>query len=203
MDGQLLLVCGAAAGPVFTAAYLLAGATRVGYESLRHPVSSLALGRAGWTQTVSFLCAGSLSVAFAAGLWRAGPSHWGAFLIGVWGVGLLGAAVFRTDPVCGYPPGTPDRLQRPTRAGILHDLLSLLAFLALTAAHLVLASHGSPGWALYSIASGVLFAATMALSGAAFGQNRRLAGVGGLIQRVCLTIGWTWLTLLAIRALHA
>lgn len=82
-------------------------------------------------------------------------------------------------------------------------MFSLVAFLALTAACLVLAPQSSLGWAVYSIASGVLFAATMTLASAAFSQSQRLAGVGGLIQRVSSTIGWTWLTLLAIQTLHA
>ncbi|MEV4427452.1 DUF998 domain-containing protein [Streptomyces sp. R-07] len=126
MGGQVLLAYGVAVGPLFTVVYLLAGAMRADYKPLRHPVSSLALGRAGWVQTANFLFAGLLSLFFAVGLWRIGPSRWGAVLIGVWAVGLLGAGIFRTDPVSGYPPGTPDQLQRSTPAGGAHDLLSLI-----------------------------------------------------------------------------
>jgi hypothetical protein len=86
MGNQTLLACGVAAGPLFTVAYLLEGASRGDYKPLRHPVSSLALGRSGWTQTVNFLFTGLLSLIFAVGLWRAGPSRWGALLIGVWAV---------------------------------------------------------------------------------------------------------------------
>lgn len=53
-----------------------------------------------------------------------------------------------------------------------------------------------------SITIGVPFVATMALAGAAFDHNQRLADFGGLIQRAAIAIGWTWLTLLAVRALH-
>lgn len=190
-----------AAGPLFTVAYLLEGAGRVGYKPFRHPVSSLALGPAGWAQTVNFLSTGLLSLIFAVGLWRAGPSHWGALLIGIWAIGLLGAGACRTDPVSGYPVGTPDQLQHPTRAGTLHDLFSLIGFLALAVACFVFALSNSRGWALYSIASGALFATTMTLAGAAFSQHRRWVDLGGLIQRVSLTIGWTWQTLLAVRVL--
>ncbi|KDN79204.1 DUF998 domain-containing protein [Streptomyces olindensis] len=202
MGNQVLLACGMAAGPLFTIAYLVEGAGRVGYRPLRHPVSSLALGRAGWAQTVNFLFAGLLSLIFAVGLWRDGPSRWGALLIGAWAVGLLGAGVFRTDPVSGYPVGTPDQLQHPTRVGALHDLFSLIGFLALAVACFVFALSNSLGWALYSIASGVLFATTMALASAAFSQHQRWVDLGGLIQRVSLTIGWTWQTLLAVRILY-
>ncbi|NGO12054.1 DUF998 domain-containing protein [Streptomyces sp. HC44] len=202
MGNQTLLACGMAAGPLFTVAYLLAGASRVDYKPSRHPVSSLALGRAGWAQTVNFLFTGLLSLIFAVGMWRAGTSRWGALLIGVWAVGLLGAGACRTDPVSGYPVGTPDQLLRPTRAGSLHDVFSLIGFLALTAACFVFALSNSPGWVLYSIASGVLFATTMALANAAFSQHRRWVDLGGLIQRVSLTIGFAWQTLLAVRILH-
>ncbi|MFI1443213.1 DUF998 domain-containing protein [Streptomyces fructofermentans] len=202
MGDQTLLACGMAAGPLFTAAYLLEGASRAGYKPIRHPVSSLALGPAGWTQSVNFLSTGLLSLLFAVGLWRAGPTHGGALLIGVWAVGLLGAGAFRTDPVSGYPVGAPDQLQHPTRIGALHDLFSLIAFLALAAACFVFAPADSPGWTLYSIASGVLFTTTMALASAAFSQHQRWVDRGGLIQRVSLTIGWTWQTLLAVRILH-
>lgn len=202
MGNQVLLACGMAAGPLFTVAYLLQGASRVGYRPFRHPVSSLAFGRAGWVQTVNFLLAGLLSLVFAVGLWRVGPSRWGALLIGAWAVGLLGAGAFRTDPVSGYPPGTPDQLQRHTRAGALHDLLSLIGFLALAMACFVFALSNSLWWTIYSIVSGVLFATTMALASAAFDQHQRWVDLGGLIQRISLTIGWTWQMLLAVRLLR-
>ncbi|MFF9783119.1 hypothetical protein [Streptomyces nigrescens] len=48
----------------------------------------------------------------------------------------------------------------------------------------------------------MLFTATMALADTAFKQHQRRADLGGLIQRVSLTIGWTWQTLLAVRLLH-
>ena len=111
MKTKTLLACGIIGGPVFVLAFLVEGATRVNYEPLRHPVSSLALGDSGWTQTANFIITGLLTLAFAAGLWhtlRPGKgSVWGPLLVGVWAVGLLGAGVFVTDPVSGYPPGTP------------------------------------------------------------------------------------------------
>ncbi|WP_435812416.1 DUF998 domain-containing protein [Streptomyces smyrnaeus] len=174
----------------------------MGYRPFRHPVSSLALGRAGWAQTANFFLVGLLSLLFAVGLWRVGPSRWGALLIGVWAVGLLGAGAFRADPVSGYPPGIPDRLQRPTRTGALHDLFSLMGFLALAVACFAFALSSSPGWTIYSIASGVLFVTTMALASAAFDQQQRWVDLGGLFQRISLTIGWAWQTLLAVRILY-
>lgn len=203
MGNQVLLASGLTAGPLFSATYVLAGAMRVDYNPRRHPVSSLTLGPSGWVQTVNFLLVAVLSLLFAVGLWRVGPSAGGALLVGAWAVGLLGAGIFPTDPVRGYPPGTPDQAQRHTVAGALHDLCSFGGFLSLTAACFVFAPAGSLEWTACSIAGGVLFAASMVLSSAAFGPNQRLADLGGLIQRVSLTIGWTWLSLLALRTLYA
>ena len=83
-----LLACGLVAGPLFVVAFLLQGALKgSGYDWMRHPVSSLALGGHGWVQTANFLVSGLLTVAFAVGLWRAGPRA-GGVLIGV-GAGAL------------------------------------------------------------------------------------------------------------------
>ncbi|WP_327048445.1 DUF998 domain-containing protein [Microbispora sp. NBC_01189] len=202
MLDRLLLACGLVAGPLFTVAYLTEGALRAHYRPLRHPVSSLAIGDRGWVQTTNFIVAGLLSLAFAAGLWRAGPAHWGALLVGVWAIGMLSGGIFPTDPVSGYPPGTPDLLQDSTRQGVLHSLFSLVGFVALTAACFVFAGSGTPGWAIYSVASGVLFAATMALATAAFAQKESLVDLGGLIQRVSVTIGWAWLAVLAVHTMR-
>ena len=113
MKTKTLLACGVIGGPLFVATFLVEGATRAGYDPLRHPVSSLALGDSGWTQTANFIVTGLLTLAFAAGLRLAlrppEGSTWGPLLIGVWAVGLLGAGIFVTDPVSGYPPGRPDR----------------------------------------------------------------------------------------------
>ncbi len=78
---KALLACGAIAGPLFVLVFLVEGATRAGYDPLRHPVSSLALGDHGWTQIANFVVAGLLTLAFAAGLrlalWPARGSMWG------------------------------------------------------------------------------------------------------------------------------
>ena len=50
---RALLACGAAAGPLFTLAWILEGATRAHYNPLRHPVSSLELGDHGWTRVAN------------------------------------------------------------------------------------------------------------------------------------------------------
>lgn len=208
---KTLLVSGALAGPLFTLMWIIESATRSNYNPLRHPVSSLALGDFGWMQVVNFLLAGLSSLAFAIGLWLAlrhqRGSFWGPLLVAVWAVGLLGAGVFITDPVSGYPPGTPNLLLNNTTHGALHDQFSLLGFLALTAACFVFASYFAArrqrSWTIYCILTGILFPIGIFLASAAFAQTENLVAFGGLIQRVTVTLGWTWLTLLAIHLLKA
>lgn len=88
---RVLLRCGMAAGPVFVTAFLLEGAVRDGYRPLRHPVSSLALGPRGWIQAANFAVTGTLLLAGAAGLSRAGDpaasSRGATALIGAAGAG--------------------------------------------------------------------------------------------------------------------
>jgi uncharacterized protein DUF998 len=207
---KMLLVGGALAGPLFTLMWIIEGATRTGYNPLRHPVSSLALGDFGWMQIVNFIVAGLLTLAFAIGSWLTlrpqRGSTWGPLLIGVWAAGLLAAGIFVTDPVSGYPTGTPGLLLNRTTHGNLHDLFSLLGFLALTISCFVFASHFAAhrerGWMIYSILTGILFPIGIFLASMAFGQNESLVAFGGLIQRVTVTLGWTWLTLLAIHLLN-
>jgi len=168
-----LLRCGVAAGPVFVVVFLFEGAVRNGYRPLRHPVSSLALGQRGWIQAGNFAIAGTLFLAGAVGLARAGDpaaSRAAPALIGAAGAGLIGAAVFTTDPVSGYPPGTPDAL-----------------------------THC---FGLYSAGTAVTMVTTMALAGAGFGQSPRLINLGGLFQRASIITGFAWLTALSAQALR-
>ncbi len=69
-SGRGLPRCGVVAGPLFVTTFLAGGARRSGYDPRRHPVSSLALGPGGWVQAANFMVAGSLYLAFAAGLAR-------------------------------------------------------------------------------------------------------------------------------------
>jgi uncharacterized protein DUF998 len=112
-------------------------------------------------------------------------------------IGLLGAGVFVTDPVSGYPPGTPDRLQGYGSVhAALHDLFSVGTFVGLPAACLVFArrfaGRGERGWAIYSAATGLLFMAGFVLATLAFSQTEPLVAFGGLLQRATVTLGLAW-----------
>lgn len=205
-----LLACGLIAGPLFLGTLLVLGATREGYDPLRHPGSSLALGDLGWTQVVNFLVGGALTLAFAVGVRRVlrpVGGLWGPLLIGLWGVTLINAGVFPTDPVSGYPPGTPALPARPTLAGVIHDLGAVPGFLGLAAACLVFAwwfaVRGERGWAAYSGLSGVALLVGLALSSLGFAQTEGLVEIAGLLQRGTVAAGFCWMSLLAVRLLRA
>ncbi len=204
-----LLRCGAAAGPLFVAVFLAEGARRADYKPLRHPVSSLSLGPHGWVQVANFSAAGALCLAGAAGLSRSGDtivgSRLGPALIGAAGAGLLGSAVFPTDPVSGYPPGTPDSLPTPSASMARHGMAAIPIFFGLPAAALACAWRfhraGHERWALYSGATAASMVVNLGLAGAGFGQAPRLANLAGLFQRVSIITGFAWITALSVRAL--
>jgi Protein of unknown function (DUF998) len=207
-----LLLSGFIAGPLFVVTFVLEGALRDGYDPVRHPVSSLSLGPTGWIQVANFLVAGALCIAFAVGLRRslkpgAGAAA-GPALIAVWGVGLLGAGVFVTDPVSGYPAGTPLEPDAASWHGVLHDLVfSLPGFACFAAAMLVFAyafaRRHAPVWAVYSGLSGLAFIVLFLLTSAGFSQDPNLAATAGLLQRLTVGVGWAWLTAVAVRQVAA
>jgi hypothetical protein len=211
VNTRALLACGAIAGPLFTVAWIVGGATRANYDPLRHPISSLSIGELGWTQTANFLVTGLLTLAFAFGLRRTlqpqGGSTWGPRLIGAVAIGLLGAGFFVTDPLNGYPPGTPNLSLQISLPGRLHRLFSAFVFLALPIGCFVFARffsrRGQRRWAIYSVLTGIAFVVMFVVTSVAFAQVQGLAEYAGLFQRITLTIGWVWLTLLAIYMLKA
>lgn len=199
-----LLACGIIAGPLFVAVWLVEGALRPDYHPLRHPISALSLGAGGWRQVANFLLTGALVICCAAGLWRTlraeRPFTWGALLIGVVGVGLIGAGLFPTDPALGYPPGTRPQVEY-TAVGIVHFLFSLPVFLALPGACFLFARHFARrrmvGRALYSLASGIGMFVAFCLAVVGFSGDTGLVEYGGLFQRVSLVVGLGWLMVVA------
>ncbi len=123
------------------------------------------------------------------------------------GAGLICSAAFRTDPVGGYPPGTPDMPAGFSRAGAAHNLAAIPVFFGLPAAA---ACYGwrswrvgqPPGFAVWCAATAVTMPVTMALAGAGFGQPSGLGRFGGLFQRVSIITGFAWLTAVSARALQ-
>ena len=210
------LACGVAAGPLFVGGFIAIGARRAGYDWRRHAVSSLAAGRGGWLQRANFIVTGSLFCIAAHGLARSpkqtgGPLVVPTLIFGVGG-GLIGSGLFVTDPVGGFPPspGDHDEAARapsvvPTREGRLHNLCAIPIFAGIPIAAMTCATfavrRGQYRWASYSAASTIAMTSAFVLFGAAFGGAPRLAGLGGVVQRVSIATGFGWLSALSLRVL--
>ena len=199
---RTLLLGGMLAGPLYLSVGLLQALTRPGFDLTRHDLSLLANGPLGWIQTANFLVTGLLVVAGALGLRRTVQRRASGtalpLQLGLYGLGLIGAGLFRADPAFGFPPGTPATAHALSGHGLLHIICGGLGFLALIAACLVTARRcaatGHRGWALCSAATGLVFCA--AFAGIATGSDQRaivLAFYGAVV------LAWTWLSTLSAR----
>jgi hypothetical protein len=208
---EFLLGCGVVGPLLFIVVLLIEGATRPGYNAWRTDGSYLALSNQGWEQIANFIVCGLLCLAFAVGLrriWRTGrASVWGPRLVGLFGLGLVIAGVFVTDPGQGYPPGAPLGGGEQTWHGWVHGINALLFFLvALPGSCFVLsrrfaAEPQTRRWATYSWMTGALILLislpinTFVLP---FAYHAGFPVVEGLLQRVEIIMGWVWLALTAL-----
>jgi Protein of unknown function (DUF998) len=198
---QLLAVAGLVGAPLFVVVFVAEGARRPGYDWLRQPISTLALGSAGWVQRANFVVTGLLLLGPAVALWSAPDARWVGLLLGGFALGLVGAGAFSTDPVGGYPADTPAP-PRPSAAGNLHVLTSFLAVAFLTAACFVaaagLATQGDAGWAVFSAVTGGGVPALFVLYAVAMGARGPLGRIPGLIERVCVALGLAWVGVVSL-----
>jgi hypothetical protein len=169
-----LLGYGVLAGAVFGASVLVQGLTRHGFRIAHDDASLLSNGPLGWIQVITFLAAGAMTIAAAAGMRRAMTSRWAPRLIAIYGAGLIGAGIFSADPADGFGPGAPlGKAAHVSWHGAGHLIAASIGFAALIAACFVVAryySHqGRRGMASYSRVTGVLFGA--AFAGVATGSS--------------------------------
>ncbi|GAC1457264.1 MAG: hypothetical protein PVSMB4_17230 [Ktedonobacterales bacterium] len=209
---RLLLLGGVIGPPLFVVVALIEGATRPGYSAWRHFVSQLSLSNQGWMQIANFIVCGVLCLGFALGLRRAlepgRGATWGPILLGVYGLGLVTAGIFVTDPAMGYPPDAQYRHQ--TTHGMIHGLSGLLVFSSLAAAAFVLASRFSRepngrGWAIFSAITGALVALSFITStvSSVLAETGAVPGSPtGVLQRIGIIAGWGWVALLALHVLR-
>ena len=196
-----LLGYGIIAGPIYVVVALAQALTRNGFDLSRHAWSLLANGEHGWIQITNLVMTGLMVIAFAVGLRRAlrtGPaSIWAPRLIGVYGVSLVAAGAFRADPAAGFPLGEPADAVAMSWHGLLHFAAGGIGFTCLAIACLRLAvryrSERRPGFAAFSVVTGVVFLAGFAAVSATGGsQVGTLSFVGAVI------LVWTWMTGVAI-----
>ena len=212
-DDRRTIAClwaGVAAPVLFTPVYLVEGATRLGYDPLRHQVSLLSLGDRGWVQILNFLVTGALLVMFAIGLrgwmWGGPGGRLVPAAVAIAGVGLLLAGVFPTQPLFGYPPGTPEGMATVITPGsMLHVLGALLFFFGLIVAAAAYAVRSwreeSTGWAVASAAVAVAIFVCFGASGGGPSGELLFPDVTGLLQRIALLAGFGWVLAVALWAI--
>jgi hypothetical protein len=156
------------AGPFYVLVSLAQAVIRDGFDLGRHDWSLLANGTAGWVQVANLVLTGLMVVAAAIGyrrVLRGGVGQrWVPPLLATHGIGLVGAGIFRADPMAGFPAGTPDGPPLAfTVHGMLHVVCAGIGFLALILATFVLAKRfgreGRHGRARVSVVTGVAFLA--------------------------------------------
>jgi hypothetical protein len=212
-DERRTIAClwaGVAAPILFTTVYLIEGATRLGYDPLRHQVSLLSLGDRGWVQTLSFLVTGALMLVFAIGLrgwlWGGPSGRVTPAAVAVAALGLFLAGVFPTQPLFGYPPGTPEGMARDISPGsVLHVLGAILFFFGLIVAAVAFAVRSwreeSTGWAVASAGAAVVIFVCFGASGGGPSGELLFPNATGLLQRIALLAGLGWVLAIALWAI--
>ncbi|MDP3858941.1 MAG: DUF998 domain-containing protein [Stagnimonas sp.] len=173
-----LLAAGILASPLVLAVEFTLAFTREGFDLRRHASSQLALGDGGWVQSLNFIVAGLLMLAFSLGLRRTlegqAGGRWAPGLMAVFALSHVGVGIFSTDPAFGFPPGpgTPAGLpaydQASTHA-VLHSVFGFVGFNALAAACAVLAWHfhrrGETRWCAVALLPPVMVIAISVYAG--------------------------------------
>jgi hypothetical membrane protein len=210
---RILIACGAIGPILFIVMFMIESAIRPDYSAWHNFVSDLSLSNQGWMQIASFLICGICVFCFAFGLrqvFQSGKgSLWGPILLGLFGLSLIIAGLFVTDPSLGYyPAGTSSSTN--TFHGMIHGMNAPLAFGSLTIAIFVLAYRFASdpawrGWALYTLISGILligfFIACLVV--AILDQKGILPNAPvGLLERLAIIIGWAWIAVLALGLLR-
>jgi len=193
---KALLACGIIAGPLYVIVGLIQMAIRPGFDITRHSLSLLANGDLGWIQILNFLVTGIFLIAGAVGVRRAlqiGPgSKWAPLMLGLYGLGLMGAGIFSADPALGFPPGTPLENNPISWHGMLHFIVGTIGFTGFISACFIFArrfkSLQKPGWTWYSMITGILF--LVAFVGIASGSK----GPVSAFFAIAVVLGFTWIS---------
>lgn len=205
MKPKWLLICGVIAGPLFIVTFLIQDSLRTDLNPIQNTVSALALGPHGWIQILNFLVTGILILLFARGIWnrfhdvRSRTLY--TSLFGLLAISIIGAGLFTTFPASDHVAAIPGTVRSHLSHAVVHMYYSIFAFLELAASCFVLAwqfkQWQEPGWAVYSIVSGVGVLIFFMLAGSTLQQAGHLAPYGGLFERISIIIGLSWLSLLA------
>ena len=207
---RVLLLCGVVAGPLYVIVGAIEMLTRPGFDPTRHDLSLMSNGDWGWIHISLLILTGLLTIAGAVGMRRVlrggRGGTWGPLLLGIYGLGLIGAGFFSADPALGFPPGTPANAHAVSWHGLLHFVTGGIGFLGLIAACFVFARRFAAqrlrGWAVYCIATGVIYLA--AFAGIAVGSNSVgvITTIVILAFSVAVVLGWVWISVMSIRLMR-
>lgn len=195
---RALLGWGVVAGPFYLTVGLVQAFVREGFNLARHPLSLLANGPGGWVQTANFGLSGLMVIAAAVGFRRVLRSGAVSWFLGGFGAAMIAAAIFRADPVDGFPAGTPEGLPTSiSTPGLLHFVAGTLGFVSLAVAGFLAARamsrRGVPALARLSFFSGLAvllgFFGGMVIPGLS-------PGTAGIWFSVI--VGWAWLAVLSL-----
>ncbi|MGC0272651.1 DUF998 domain-containing protein [Pseudactinotalea sp. Z1739] len=194
-----LLGWGVVAGPFYLIVGLVLALTRPGFDLSAHALSLLTLGEGGWMQRANLVLSGLMVLAAAYGIFRAIRSGRGlaiSALVAVYGAGLILSAIFRPDPMAGFPPDAAEATA--STGGILHLVFGALGFLALAAAALAYAawmradSVPGPRWPAIGLA-------VLIVAGFVGGAALATTPAGVALLWLAVTAGWLWLALACAR----
>ena len=193
-----LLGYGVLAGVMFETSILVQALTRYGFRIAHDDASLLSNGPLGWIQVTTFLLAGAMTIAAAAGMQRAMASRWAPRLIALYGAGLVGAGIFSADPADGFGPGAPlGKAAHVSWHGAGHLIAGSIGFAGLIAACFVVARYfsrrGRRGLALYCRITGVAFG--MAFAGIATGSS---SSAVVLPFYAAVLAAFTWLAIVSV-----
>ena len=195
MATRILIACGALAGPLFLAVFLLQIIIRPGFDFIHSEPSLLSIGPLGWIQVANIVTAGLLVMAAAVGVRRilrsAKGGAWGPLLLGVFGLSEVGVGVFVTDPT-GLGHST-------SLHGAMHLVFGCIGFVTLMAACFVFARSffvlKQKQWTIFSAVTGLEFIAAFV---AAAGADQSQGNIQPFLNLTCV-LEWIWVSSISTR----
>ena len=190
-----LLGWGVVAGAFYLAVGVGQGMIREGFSFSEHALSMLMLCDFGWIQTANLGLTGLMVAVAAVGFTRAMKPARGATaaggLLGIFGVALIGSAIFPPDPVDGFPD--PGSTEAATTSGVLHLAFGAIGLVALAAATFVVASWLGNGEDETSRARGYRLSGIVIAIGFLGGAALATTTAGVILLWLGVVTGWVWL----------
>jgi hypothetical protein len=189
-----LLGWGVVAGVFYLVTGVGQGLIREGFSFTDHALSMLMLGDFGWIQTANLGLTGLMVTAAAVGFTRAMKQARGAtaagVLLAIFGLALIGSAIFPPDPVDGFPD--PGSTAAATTSGGLHLVFGAVGLIALAAATFVVAVWLGNRDEASRARSSRLFGIVIAM-GFIGGAALATTTAGVILLWLAVVTGWVWL----------